>query len=315
MLADAHETGSVLLNYGNLKRITGNYEAAQALLERAVPLLTRAGEPARQALASSAVEPRTSLPAAAAWEDAVVVLERALTIRMQLQGPQSSVVAYAKKTLSDVFRDLGDLDAAERYAREALTVAETLLPPTDPFIADTLAALGQLAQKRGDRAKARTLYVRSIASYEGSDRPGPGFAHPLRYLASLSREEGATEEAMRLYERALAVKRKHLGDRHPEVAEFWHELARGRLALGDVNGALEALHTGVNIFRETLPADSPQLAGGLFLLGDVLRLNEHPAEALLYLEEAHAIWRHKPPPDLKDLTDLETALAAARAVR
>jgi hypothetical protein len=113
----------------------------------------------------------------------------------------------------------------------------------------------------------------------------------------------ATEEALRLYERALAVKRKHLGDGHPEVAEFWHELARGRLAHGDVNGALEALHTGVNIFRETLPADSPQLAGGLFLLGDVLHLNDHPSDALPYLEEAHTIWRKKPPPNPKDLSE------------
>jgi eukaryotic-like serine/threonine-protein kinase len=53
VLADARETGSVLLNYGNVKRFTGNYEAAQALFERAVPLLESAGEPARQSLATA----------------------------------------------------------------------------------------------------------------------------------------------------------------------------------------------------------------------------------------------------------------------
>lgn len=315
VLADARLTGTVLLNYGNVKRITGNYEAAEALLERAVPLLESAGEPARRSVARALHNLGLVYRQQQRAKDAVVVLERELAIWMQLQGPQSSVVASAKKQLSHVFRDLGDLDAAERYAHEALTVAEALLPPTDLFIADTLGSLGQLAQKRGDRAKARTLYERSIASYEGAERQGPEFAHPLRYLASLSREEGAIEEAVNLYERALAVKRKHLGDRHPEVAEFWHELARGRLAHGDVNGALEALHTGVKIFRETLPADSPQLAGGLFLLGDALRLNDHPSEAVSYLEESHAIWRKNPPRDPKDLTDLETALAAMRALR
>ena len=55
---------------------------------------------------------------------------------------------------------------------------------------------------------------------------------------------------MRLYERALAVKRKAFGDRHPEVAESsgptWR---RGRLALGDLRGALEAPRAGVDTFR------------------------------------------------------------------
>jgi tetratricopeptide (TPR) repeat protein len=113
----------------------------------------------------------------------------------------------------------------------------------------------------------------------------------------------------------LALRRKAFGDRHPEVAESWHDLARGRLALDDLTGALEALRTGVDTFRSTLPADSSQLAGGLFLLGDVLRLNGRPGEALPYLEEARAIWRKKPPRSLKELADLEAALAAARAAQ
>jgi tetratricopeptide (TPR) repeat protein len=125
-------------------------------------------------------------------------------------------------------------------------------------------------------------------------------------------EEGETEEAIRLYERALALRRKAFGDRHPEVAESWHDLARGRLALDDSSGALEALRTGVATSRSTLPASSSQLAGGLFLLGDVLRLNGRPGEALPYLEEAHAIWRKKPPSSPREFVDLEAALAATR---
>jgi tetratricopeptide (TPR) repeat protein len=127
------------------------------------------------------------------------------------------------------------------------------------------------------------------------------------------REEGKTQEAMNLYERALALRRKALGDRHPHVAESWHDLARGRLALHDVGGALEALRTGVDIFRATLPADSSQLAGRLFLFGDVLRSNGRFGEGLPYLEEAQSIWRKNPPSNPKDLADLEAALAATRA--
>jgi hypothetical protein len=83
--------------------------------------------------------------------------------------------------------------------------------------------------------------------------------------------------------------------------------------LDNLTGALEAARTGVNIFRSTLPADSPRLAGGLFLLGDVLHRNDHPEEALPYLEEAHAIWRKNPPGNPRDLADLEAAIVTTRA--
>jgi hypothetical protein len=96
------------------------------------------------------------------------------------------------------------------------------------------------------------------------------------------------------------------------VAESWHDLARARLAGGDSIGGLEALHTGVEIFRVTLPAQSSQLGGALFRLGDGLRLAERPGEALPYLEEAKAIWTVTPPTDSSEVSDLDAAIAAVR---
>jgi hypothetical protein len=61
------------------------------------------------------------------------------------------------------------------------------------------------------------------------------------------------------------------------------------------------------------PADGSQLASGLFLLGDLLRLNGRPREALPHLEEAYAIWREKPPKNPRELADLEAAIAPTRA--
>ena len=181
-------------------------------------------------------------------------------------------------------------------------------------MARTLDHLGSIAQQQGDRAKARAFYERSITSWEGSSQPNdPDIAYPLSHFGKLLQEEGELKEAVRLYERALALRRKALGDRHPAVGESWLDLARGRVALHDLRGALDAARTGVDISRSTLPPDHSQLAGGLFLLGDVLRRHNRPEDALPYLEEAHAIWRKKPPINPRDLADLETAIATTRA--
>jgi hypothetical protein len=103
-----------------------------------------------------------------------------------------------------------------------------------------------------------------------------------------------------------------VSDRRQEW-ESWQDLARARLAVADLTGALEAIRTGVDTFRSVLPAESPQLGGALFLLGDVLRRDGRPREAVSCLEEAHAILLKKPPRNPRDLAELEAALAATRA--
>jgi eukaryotic-like serine/threonine-protein kinase len=322
-LGDERELASMLMNYGQQKGLTGNYAASESLLERAVALLGRAREPDRRALAGALNNLGLAYWRQGRERAAIEAFERTLAIKTK-EGPRSGDVALTLHNLSQLHQVLGELDIAERYGKEALALEEALYPPNHPLIGGTLDALGHVAQKRGDRARARALYDRSIAIYESSKRPDhPDLAHTLRHLARLSLEEGDTEGAVRLYERALALRRKAFGDRHPEVAESWHDLAvaRGHLAPQDLNAALEALRAGLDTIRPTLPADSSLLARELFFLGDVLRLNGRPGEAAPYLEEAQAIWHKKPPSNPRDLgdgssiADLEAALAATRAAQ
>jgi tetratricopeptide (TPR) repeat protein len=233
---------------------------------------------------------------------------------MKNLGPRSSRVASTKMNLCLVYRELGELDTAQRYGEEALAVNAELFLPNHPMIAMSLCSLGKVAQKRGDRATARALYQRSIATYEASEgRRDRELGFTLRLLAQLSSDEGKTNEALRLHERALTERRKVLGEKHVEVGESWEDVARARLALSDSSGALEAARSCVSTYRSVGPAASARLPGGLLLLGDLLRRNGRAAEALPYLEEAHAIWSRNPPTVPKDRADLDAALAATRA--
>jgi eukaryotic-like serine/threonine-protein kinase len=313
VLNNARELGSVLLNYGNEKRIAGDFAAAESLMQRAIGLLERGGGPARLSLSRALSNLGLLYRQQGRERDAITILERALAICMTTDGPDSSMVAGAKKNLSHLYREVGELDTAQRYAEQSLAIRQRLFAPNHPLIADTFESLGQIAEKRGDRTAARELYQRSISTFERAQPPDDeGLAYALRNFAGLLLQERETMEALRLYERALALYRKALGDRDRYVAESWHDLARARLALRDISGALEALRTGIDIYRLSVPGSS-QLASGLFLLGNTLRLNGRPNEGLPYLEEAHAIWRKTPPKNAGDFTDLEDALVSARS--
>jgi serine/threonine-protein kinase len=311
---DEHEAGSLLLNYANLKRLVGDFPAAESLSERAIAVLERLGEPANVSLWKALGNLGLLYREQGREQDAIKVLERSLAIRMRTEGPDSSIVAGAKKDLSHLYRAVGQLDTAQRYAEEALAIRQKIFSPNDRSIADTLESLAQIAQSRGDPARARELYERSIATFERSQpADDQGLAYAVRNFATFLFGEGETKEAVRLYERAVALRRKAFGDRNRSVAESWQDLARGRLALHDVSGALQAARNAVDTSRAAPSADGAQLAAGLFLLGNALRLNNRPREALPFLEEAHVIWQKKPPASATDLADLDAALVAARA--
>lgn len=82
----------------------------------------------------------------------------------------------------------------------------------------------------------------------------------MRYLAGLVLQDGDATLAVRLYERALAVRRKAFGDRHPDVAESWRDLAAGRLATNDLTGALAALEEVRAIWQKSPPSHPEDLA-------------------------------------------------------
>jgi eukaryotic-like serine/threonine-protein kinase len=313
-LGDQRELGSVLVNYGNVKRITGDYAASAALFERAVALLETSGEPATRSLAAALNNLGLAYRQLGRSRDAVNTLERALAIHMKNAGPRSTVVARASMNLSLIYRDLNDLEKAERHAQEALAVQQALLPPNDPSIGLTLTSLGEIAQRRGENASARTFFERSLSTFEASPPDDPeSLVCSLRDLARLSLEEGDGSQALDLYERALTVRQKAFGDRHRRAAESWSDVARARSTLGDTSGAIAAARTSVDIFRSAGPSASTQLASSLVALGDILSRNGRSREALTYLEEADAIWRKTPPTDQKELNELGTVLAATRS--
>ncbi len=312
-LRDEAELGSVLANYGNLKRQTGDYQSAAAMLERAVGIASRTGDLDNRHLATSLNNLGLVYWRLQRLRTALVTFRRALAIHAK-NSPGSGLVSGSMQNLCEVHRDLGELDIAAVFCEQTLALQVALYPANHPTLANTTAALANLARRQGDLEKSRQLYERAVEMYASSQRPDhPDLAWTLRGLAGVLRQQEKGPEALAAYERALAVRQKAFGERHPEVAQSWLDLGRGRLAVNDLPGAFSALRTGVEIYRAVVPPDSPQLAGALFLLGDVLRQNDHAREGVPLLEEALAIWTKKPPGNPLDLANLETALAEARA--
>ena len=92
-VGDQRELGSVLLNFGNLKRLTGDLTLSEKLLQRSTVLLENAGPSASRSLASALTNLGLVYSQQGRKREAVTVLERALAIEVKNQGPHSSLVA------------------------------------------------------------------------------------------------------------------------------------------------------------------------------------------------------------------------------
>jgi tetratricopeptide (TPR) repeat protein len=96
-------------------------------------------------------------------------------------------------------------------------------------------------------------------------------------------------EAEPLYRDALALRRKRLGETHPDVGEAWGNLAELLHAKGELAEAERAYRMALAIYRATLPPGHIFISGSLMGAGAVLMDQGHATEAEPLLRQALAL--------------------------
>jgi tetratricopeptide (TPR) repeat protein/ribosomal protein S27E len=114
----------------------------------------------------------------------------------------------------------GNLDAAEEALREALRLHGTVPGPHSSGVADDLAGLGAVAERRGRLGEAQALYHQELSAVE----EGLGLTHPRaldahRRLAWVCRKSGALDRAEHHYRWVIRWAQVSHGTRHRQVQE------------------------------------------------------------------------------------------------
>lgn len=112
-------------------------------------------------------------------------------------------------------------------------------------------------------------------------------------LAVVLLQRGETEEARRLFERALAIRRVVFGARDPAIAESLNNLAELERRTGGLERARTLHEAALSLRREVLDAGHPDIAESLNNLGVLLRDLGELEAAAAHLGEAHGIRRER----------------------
>jgi serine/threonine-protein kinase len=170
-------------------------------------------------------------------DEARALLEDNLARSRRVHGEGTEAVQRDAAELATAEYRLGDYAAAERHYREAIAIVEALYAGRDHVgLSNHLSNLGFLYEDRGDLAAAEDLQRRALEIRRRLFGDASTWAARAQHaLARVLLERGALDDAARVLEEALAVRRKELAaDHHERVASealaLQLAVARGDLA-------------------------------------------------------------------------------------
>ncbi|HYL13754.1 MAG TPA: serine/threonine-protein kinase [Terriglobales bacterium] len=249
----------------------GNTVTAREILDRGAAKVTGelSGQPLVQArIMDTLGQVYASL---ALYEQAVPLLDTALSTRRRLLGEENLDVATSLDHLGAVWWRRGEYDKAEPLLARSLAIRERLLGSDDPVLASSYHNLGNLHWSKGEYDQAQTLMERALAIREKRLGPDhPDLATTVNSLGAIAYKKGDVTRAQQLWERTLSIREKILGPDHPYLAQTLNNLAVAHTDKGELAQARVLLQRVVQIQEKVLGPKHPDLASGLANLGRVL---------------------------------------------
>jgi serine/threonine-protein kinase len=203
-------------------------------------------------------------------------------------GAEGQDLARSLYSLSLVQEKLGDLDRAERLARESLDANRRLLGEESAATADGACRLGYILREKSELRLAEEQFDRCLSiRTKLYGRMHEKISIPLDNLALIARDRGDHATAERLLREALEIDRSMRGEDHPLYIFHLFHLTSLMEERGDRAEAARLYDQVIGLSKRVLGPEHPETvdamsAMGLFLMdsGDYARAAETLNEAL-----------------------------------
>ena len=223
------------------------------------------------------------------YDDAARLDEQALTVRLELLGPDHPDVAETLFALGALYRQQARYEDSAAAHRRALAVRERAFGASHPAVAESLNGLAQANWYLGKPELAEAGYRRALEIREsvfGADHLE--VATSLVHLGWFLEREERFDEAHAVLSRGLDIRDSALGGDHYLVAENLDLLAQVNIARGHDDEAEAQLLRSLAIRDKVLEASHPGVGTSLLLIGRLYRTQQRYDEALDSLRRAEA---------------------------
>jgi len=218
------------------------------------------------------------------------------TLEFAAELPESARIklAEADKLESEMERAYFSADFVPgiEMAKRQLAIRKQILGEEHTDVATTLDNLGSMRKRRGDYARAESLFRKALAlNRKLLGEEHPSVATNLNNIAVLLRRRGDYAGAESLHRESLAMRRSLLGEEHLEVATSLDNLANLLKIRGDYAGAEPLSRRALAMRRKLLGEDHRSVAKSLNNLADLLLAGGDYARAEPLFRESLAMRR------------------------
>jgi serine/threonine protein kinase/tetratricopeptide (TPR) repeat protein len=205
--------------------------------------------------------------------------------------PREPEAAAAMMGIGEVLRSELRFDEAERWFRESLAVRESTLPPGDPRLAETRAALALALYNQGRERYAEAEVIYQALLSPGAETPPRVRASALGGLGNLQLGEGRHAEAEASYTRALEARRVLQGGTlDPTAGRVLWGLGHARRLQENLTGAERAYRDALDVHLRVYGDRHQDVAWGHYNLATVLEaMEDHEAASRAYARAAEVL--------------------------
>ena len=215
----------------------------------------------------------------AEFPEAEKPLTASLDLRVKAAGAKSAEAAESLSALSEMYSLSKKFEEAEKYAREALEITRGIHGAESVEAAAAMYHLANAYTGSGKTKDAKATAEEMLRIVRGPGAVGQAAAgrtttakvetDALLILLQAFLAEEDFEKTLAMGRERLALSKKRLGDRHPEVAQALNDIALGQLYTGDLAGAERSYLEAIDLASALLGEDHPELATMRENLGNV----------------------------------------------
>jgi tetratricopeptide (TPR) repeat protein len=228
----------------------------------------------------------------AQYDQAKVLLDRALALSRRAYGDESPKVSAIANNMGRVLARLGQRELAQQHFEWALAIDRNTYGDADPHAASVMNNYALVLHASGQLDAARAHFESALSIFEQHYGPShPKVATLLNNLGYIHQTAGDHQSAHDLYHRALAIAEGTLGAAHPTVASILYNLAKALTSLGHPWIARDHLQRALAIDAGTYGEAHPDVARDYEALAGLMRHLNDAAAAEQYEQKSAAVRR------------------------
>jgi tetratricopeptide (TPR) repeat protein len=226
----------------------------------------------------------------AQYDQAKVLLDRALALSRRAYGDESPKVSAIANDMGRVLARLGHRELAQQHFEWALAIDRNTYGDADPHAATVMNNYAMVLHAGGQLDAAQAHFQSALQIFEQHYGPThPKVATLLNNLGYIHQRAGDHQSAHDLYHRALTVAERTVGGAHPMTASILRNLGRALMSLGHPHMARDHLERALTIDQASYGGFHPDVGRDCEALADLMRQLKEPALAAQYDDRAKII--------------------------